>query len=1102
MKKMLTNPKLLTQAVLASTFFVAPIAAQAVDYVNAVVNAQQQTSTSADNTIEITLGGQINMTGAGKDAVLIDAAGTTGGNLIIDALNKNGNAVVADVGFNGINFVNGASPNGTVTIGVGSTIDATVGADAILVGSVGNSIFNQGIVQAGNSGININGTGTNTTIINAATGTIFSTNNATILSAGAGLTMDNWGIVQQSTAAQHAILLGSSFVSLTNNAGSIIEQNAGANNAGDAIVITGAAVAGQPNNITNNAGGQIVVTGIGNGINVKAASGSLINAGFILQGDAANQGGAAIELNANVEQINNSGIITSANPANATIFNANAGGIIIENGLVNTGNIINLVGGPAIDFGTKLTNAAIFQNGGVIGGSVLLAESDALGGSNVLTMTGGTITNGVVANGTQANTITISGGTIGGALELSPNGDTVNLSGTGLVNEIIGDAGDDTIHITSNLTGGGYTLLDTAGGNNTLQIDGNFTSTGVAKSTGGDIAVIVGNDTNSPIFTLNGQIQNAGLAGKAGIEVSSGATMVLNGAVSNSLGDVFIDNGGTLSIIGNTFGQQLIDLSAGDGQILNAGTVSLGATSVFNVDGNAAGTLGVFTNQAGGVLLINTNGIPVPGGAAPTSGQMIVNDPFAAAVNLAKGSFIQPTFNGFMPAGTAFTVITANTNPAAPIAGAIFNEATFVQPSSAVVFFTPTVTDGATNSVLTLTSGRNTYTSLSNTAGSLGVAGALDTLAQGNGPADSDLFGLLTQLDQLPTQAAVEAAMQSLAPIANGEIARGGIAGFERVVDGIGSRIEDLRARRYNHRHASLEAPTRVASNGLSFGDPADTGTVWVKGLGTHLDQDSRDDLNGYKADVWGVVIGGDWGVSDCVTLGVAGSYTKASVNDKNDFAAKDLEIKSWQGTVYGSLEFQHGIFLDALLAVAGNDFNQNRVINVNNIFTGSQADFDGTTWAGQADLGWSAVNNEEYYFAPFARLRYTHQDLDDYTETGAGNISLNVQQENIDEFLGGLGFRLGTTIKSDDIVWVPEISAMVGYDFTRDGEVTTSNFIGGGPAFITNGVQPGRTVFDLGLGLSAKVSSNSIFTVKYNLEVRDDFTNNGGSLQFTYLWS
>ena len=76
----------------------------------------------------------------------------------------------------------------------------------------------------------------------------------------------------------------------------------------------------------------------------------------------------------------------------------------------------------------------------------------------------------------------------------------------------------------------------------------------------------------------------------------------------------------------------------------------------------------------------------------------------------------------------------------------------------------------------------------------------------------------------------------------------------------------------------------------------------------------------------------------------------------------------------------------------------------------------------------------------------------------------------------------------------------MIGYDFNQPHQQALANWVGS-PSFITGALTPGRTVFDLGLGLKAKVWEHSVLSVKYDLELRNQFFGNAGYLQYFYSW-
>lgn len=56
------------------------------------------------------------------------------------------------------------------------------------------------------------------------------------------------------------------------------------------------------------------------------------------------------------------------------------------------------------------------------------------------------------------------------------------------------------------------------------------------------------------------------------------------------------------------------------------------------------------------------------------------------------------------------------------------------------------------------------------------------------------------------------------------------------------------------------------------------------------------------------------------------------------------------------------------------------------------------------------------------------------------------------------------------------------------DTAAVTASFVNGGPAFVVNGVQPGRNALQLGLGYRKITQSGTTISVGYDLEARDKY--------------
>lgn len=115
----------------------------------------------------------------------------------------------------------------------------------------------------------------------------------------------------------------------------------------------------------------------------------------------------------------------------------------------------------------------------------------------------------------------------------------------------------------------------------------------------------------------------------------------------------------------------------------------------------------------------------------------------------------------------------------------------------------------------------------------------------------------------------------------------------------------------------------------------------------------------------------------------------------------------------------------------------------------------------------------------PMAGLEYNHLKQDNYTETGAGAASLNVQSESKDRVRSMLGAKLAVQKDlGNGFVMVPSIHAAWRHDFNRSGLDITGTLTGGGAAFSTPGQKLAQDSFNAGAGLSFNKSKNFTFSV------------------------
>ncbi len=1042
MIKPTSKNRVLARAVLSSTMFVTPLAL-ATTFGPGNTVGPILTSAQPDNIVEVVPQGTITVVAG--NAVSLDSLG---GTIITD---PNGSAVATGIQSNNGAGISISASNGIVDIGAGTFVSGNNGSAISNFGGDNTFISNSGYLSNTGTGVIFIGTANNT-LNNYASGTIVQSvsNFSALFYSGTNLNLINSGNIAVTTAANLSSTLNiqNSFDQIVNNSGGIIQNLNGGVNAHAIEIAVGAA--GTSGDIINEAGGLIYTNGTGPTIIVSPdTSINILNAGKIQS--AGNAG--ALQLSNDINSLINSGAISSAS-ASTIVASAN---VNIPGMIINSGNITNETpGNIAIDLNSfNPVSATFVQNGGTVTGNVLLAQLDSQGGQNVFFMNGGTIL-GNVETAAAAATLALQGGTIAGNVNGKAAAQIFNLSGTHVLGILNGNDGNDEFNVTE----GSYGSIDGGNGLDILNFDRTFTSKGF-------ITNVESINVNAGLLTLNNQIINMGAgAGGTGLIIDPGASLILNAGIS---GQNNITNNGTFY----TNSAQVISLTG-------IGTFTNNNGSVLHL-GTGAG-LEVFTAAANGFTSATGSIFEVDLGSATQHGHLIVNSQGANSINFNNGSVIAPKVKGFISQGAVFDIVR---NIGA--AGTILDNSSLTQ-TSAVVQFTKSPSFG--NLDILLTARRNPYEIFAIDP-TQGLASALDFAARGDGPSDPNLAYLMGQIDGLSTASEVSDALIALTPPANNALVQASFTGMNSAFERINERMYDM--------HLWMQQQAELNS-GVNSGDKFGVLGFWAQALGAHLNQHERDGLDGYDANSGGLALGVDWRYNDCTALGFAISYNKAKVND-HEANPKDENIRSWQGTTYAWIDYANGMYINAIMGLAFNDYDVDRTIRFNQINTVSNGNFNGWQFGLQTDAGWFLINNNDYFVTPFARLKYTLLSLDNYTETGAGPLSLRVDNQSIDQLLGGMGVKFGKPFTSKHLVFIPEVTTLVSYDFVNDGEQSTSSFVGNSLEFATNGIKPGRAAFDLGVGVSTHIDEQSIFTIKYDLELRDKFNANSAYLEYYYLW-
>ena len=918
--------------------------------------------------------------------------------------------------------------NGTVDLNVGGTLSGGMNSTNT------DSIFNINTQTTTNGAItNVGAINVNNipfTIVHPVTGF----NTLTLTDANASQLFLNAGGSLSSITAGTGVRLNSR--SLTINSGSI-KSNITGTAASSLILNTDFETEGNLTNIqtitlanpytfTINQGNSVSGTGNYNNNGTTLISGGTLNAPAI--------------TNAGIVTLNAGILATSTITGGILNINGGSTGTISGTSTVNIGDDFTS-SAPITSSATNVINQAIFTANNALNSGLLTVGATATMNLNALN-TGDVLNNGILnlnpgsgIIGTLTNNELVSIGAGTSTIDLYNNNGTTLISGGTLNAPAITNAGIVTLNAgilaTSTITGGILNInggsTGTISGTSTVNIGDDFTSSAPITSSATNVI-------NQAIFTANNAL-NSGL-----LTVGATATMNLNALNT-----------------GNVLNNGLLSLNPGSnitGTLTNNGQLPVGTS--------APTITGAFVQNSGGVLSTTIGDRTVHGyitAGAPSSlaGTVQVNIVNAASI----------------PTSALFTIVSAP-------AGLTVLNPLLNAPSSTLLTFSPYITPTSYQLIAE-------RTLLSNPlfGSGLGVAGALEQI-RASGTATPNQVTILNKLDTLSTADAVHLALLKLSPETNG----GTLLCTQEI-----NELAFLKITRGLH---SMRAQNHYTERtGYSAGDIADgRGSYGPLGFVTNTTVKEKNGIPGFNALGTGIGFAGDIPVtgggpfcgSPFLTK-VGGGVTYAGTRLKNNPNVMDSNITSWQGILYGAVDYNL-FFLDAVVGFATNHY-----LNTRHTFLGQNArgNFYGEQRTSLVNMGLNLpMGNLEV--SPYFSVRNGRITQNQYIETGAPGENLSISRRTASIQQGGGGVKFFDVSQAED--FLPEVHLLFLTELRSPNLSSTAVFVEGSPSFLTVGTPLAKNSIVFGFSASGIVTPGLTVTLSYDLESRTNFWGNFGSIR------
>ncbi len=357
------------------------------------------------------------------------------------------------------------------------------------------------------------------------------------------------------------------------------------------------------------------------------------------------------------------------------------------------------------------------------------------------------------------------------------------------------------------------------------------------------------------------------------------------------------------------------------------------------------------------------------------------------------------------------------------------------------------------------------------------AAGVLDGFIRG-GATGTDFDNVVTTLGRLPDSQSVALAVGQVMPSLQGNAPATlmHLAGSTGVV--IQQQLQAVPLANLLERYLAVGGR---AVGGREGGTHPPGQGLWVKTLGNRVNQDAMDGASGYKLATDGLMVGTQTDLNETTTLGVGLGYLTSHVDGQDFAVGHSSDVESVQLVGYG----QVALYTTGWQMHWQGDFTRSRVESERNIsFIGSvaQANYNGNAWHLGVGISKAYKLSPHTTVRPMVALDWRRFKAEGYTETGAGALNLQVDEQTAHEAILKVGAQVQQqfTPKTE---WLA--SAALGHDLRNQRNAVTARFTGGGVAFTTEGLPASRALAELGMGLLYRASDNLDVVAQYDLRLR-----------------
>jgi outer membrane autotransporter protein len=260
---------------------------------------------------------------------------------------------------------------------------------------------------------------------------------------------------------------------------------------------------------------------------------------------------------------------------------------------------------------------------------------------------------------------------------------------------------------------------------------------------------------------------------------------------------------------------------------------------------------------------------------------------------------------------------------------------------------------------------------------------------------------------------------------------------------------------------------------------------VFVNGNVDWGNRDQTSNVDGFDFKTLGVTAGMDYRFLDGLVLGVALGYGNS--NADMDSNGGDLGVSTWTGMFYGTYYATDHFYLEGSATYGWGSYDQTRNISYGLLGDSrkAKANYDGSQYAFMLGAGYDLIQGAGILDL-YGRLRYAQVSLDNYRESGASGLDLNIRSQEATSFKSILGINYTRSISTAKAVLLPQGWLEWAHEF-KNGDDEVNGFFANDPnriAFALATDQLDSDYVRLGLGLGAQFGKGRTAFASYEAAI------------------